>query len=75
MRGQDDRAPTAPKFFDHLPEFQTRLWIQSGCWFIEEEEVWIAHQSARNSQALSLAAREFTDTRVTLLVQFDNPDD
>ena len=71
VRGQHDRAARAAKAQHQLPQLAARLRIQPGRRLVEEQDVRLADQRARDRQPLPLAARQLADPRVTLLSQLD----
>ena len=71
VRGQHDRAARASKAQHQLPQLAARLRIQPGGRLVEEQDVGLAHQRARDRQPLPLAARQLADPRVALLRQLD----
>ena len=71
---QEDRAPGPLELVDEVPELPAGLRIESGRRFVEEQEVRIADQRARQREPLLLAPGEHADARVALFLQLNQPD-
>src|SRR5258708_29925404 len=70
--GQQDCYSVALQFTDDLPRRQTRLRIHAGGWFIQKDQLGIAHQGHGQSQAALLTARKATVTCFRNLSQPDS---
>src|SRR6185503_6707569 len=69
---QKNCAATGAKFFDDVPERETRLRIEPGGRLIKKQQLRIAYERTGDSESLSLTAREFAYTRVSFLFQRDS---
>src|SRR6185369_7077001 len=69
---QKNGAATGAKFFDDVPERETRLRIEPGGRLIKKQQLRIAYERTGNSESLFLTTREFADTSVTFLFQRDS---
>ncbi len=67
--GQQNGAAGELERFDQIPQLAPRLRIETRGGLVEKQEVRIAHQSARQRQALLLPARERAHTGVLLFSQ------
>ena len=69
VRRQQHRAALDAEALHDVPQLQPALRIEAGGRLVEEEHVRIADQRARDAEPLLLAAREFADARVALLIE------
>src|SRR5690349_19772656 len=51
---QQDGTATGAKFFDDVPQRETRLWIEPGGRLIQKQQLRIAYERARNCEPLFL---------------------
>src|SRR5437868_14886348 len=72
---QHDRPALVLKLRDQIPELPARLRIEPGGGFVEEEELWVADESASNSQTLLLPPREISDACRAFFAELDLVDD
>src|SRR5690348_5311995 len=75
VRGEENRAARGLEFLDEIPDLAARLRIESGRRLVEEEQIRITDDRARNRQPLLLTAGQFSDTTVALLVELHESDD
>src|SRR5262245_14601782 len=74
VRREHDRASHRLELGDQLPELPPRLRIESGGWLVEKEQVRLAHNRARQREALLLSARQLAHSRTALFAQLDERD-
>jgi hypothetical protein len=74
-RRQDRGFPRELELVDEIPELPACLRVEARGRFIEEQQIRITDQRARQREALLLAAREGTHTSVLLFVKLDEGDD
>ena len=66
--------PAARKFADDVPELPPRLRVEAGRRLVEEQQLRVADQGARDRQPLPLPAGELDDVGPGLLLQRDAGD-
>jgi len=71
---QEDRAAGALELVDEIPELPAGLRIEPRRRFVEEQEVRIADERAREREALLLSPGEYSDPRVPLFLKLNQPD-
>jgi len=68
------------KFLNRIPNFSSRHWIQTSCWFVQENQTGIGNKFDTDGGTLSLTTRNTlnkgtTDSSVLTLREFEGGDD
>src|SRR5688572_28665099 len=71
MRGEHDRAAARAELADDVPELMPGLRVEAGGGLVQEEDVRVAHEGAREREPLPLPARELDHPGAALLLQPD----
>jgi len=74
VRGEQNRAPRRLELLDELPDLPPRLRVESRRRLVEEEQLRIADDGARERQTLLLSAGQLPDARGPFLVKLDETD-
>src|SRR5213075_2526252 len=74
MRREQNRAAGRLELPDELPDLTARLRIEPGRRLVEEEQLRIADDRAREREPLLLPSRKLADPTVALLVELDESD-
>ena len=75
VRRQQDRPARLLELLDEVPQLPPRLRVEPGGRLVEEQQIGIADERARERQALFLSARQRDDARVALLLELHQRDD
>ena len=71
VRRHDDGPALGTDPFDDVPEVAPRLRVETRGGLVEEDDLGIVRQRARERESLSLAARELLDLRVGSILEAD----
>ena len=71
MRGEEHRLAARLEALHHVPELPPRLGVESGGRLVEEEQIRIGNERARDGEALLLSARKLLHPRAAFLAQSD----
>src|SRR3954463_2860869 len=74
VRREDDRAAECFELRDEIPELTPGLWVESSRGLVEEDEVGLSDNCARERETLFLSARQFSDARAALFVELHEAD-
>ncbi len=69
VRGEKDGCALAADSANHLVEQIARPRVESGCWLVHEEDIWVVNETAYDGNALLPAAREVLDELVHLVAE------
>jgi hypothetical protein len=75
VRGEKNRAPGSLELFDQIPELAPRLRVEPRRRLVEEQQIGIADERAREREPLLLTAGQCTDARAPHLLELNELDD
>jgi len=75
MRGENHRAAARAEALDQVPHLPAGHRVESGCWFVEKEQLRVTDQRAGNRQPLLLTAGERPHARIDFVVELDLRED